>query len=52
MGILSNPVVVPLGAFLMVIIIVAISQCARMREKELAAHQELQAELERVKQGG
>ena len=50
MEIFSNPLVVPLGAFLMVIIIVAISQFAKMREKELAAHQELQAELERVKQ--
>ena len=47
MGILSNPLVVPLGAFLMVIIIVAISQFAKMREKELAAHQELrQREME------
>jgi len=47
MGILSNPLVVPLGAFLMVVIIVAIKQFARTREKELAAHQELrQREME------
>jgi hypothetical protein len=41
MGILHNPFIVPLGAFVMVILIVAIIQLARMREKELQAHQEL-----------
>jgi hypothetical protein len=41
MGILHNPFVVPLGAFVMVILIVAITHFARMREKELQAHQEL-----------
>jgi hypothetical protein len=41
MGILHNPFIVPLGAFLMVIIIVAIVHFGKMREKELQAHQEL-----------
>ena len=37
-----NPgVVVPLGAFLMVIIIVALTNFRKMREKELLAHQDL-----------
>ncbi|MGH9354356.1 MAG: hypothetical protein ACRD1I_04910 [Terriglobia bacterium] len=40
----DNPgVMVPLGAFLMVIIIVAIKGVRTMREKELQAHQELRA---------
>lgn len=34
-------ILVPLGAFVMVIIIVAIQAVRRMRERELAAHQEL-----------
>jgi hypothetical protein len=38
----SNPgIMVPLGAFLMAIIIVAITSMRKMREKELQAHQEL-----------
>lgn len=38
----ANPgILVPLGAFVMVIIIVAIQAVRRMRERELAAHQEL-----------
>lgn len=42
-----NPLLIPLGAFVMVIIIVAIVNMAKMREKELAAHQELrQREME------
>jgi hypothetical protein len=41
MGILHNPFIIPLGAFLMVVIIVAIAQFGKMREKELQAHQEL-----------
>jgi len=61
----SNPeslaVMIPLGAFLMVIIVVAIINFRKMREKELLAHQELrmremeheqrlkQMEIERVK---
>ena len=36
-------VMVTLGAFLMVIIIIAIKGVQRMREKELQAHQELRA---------
>jgi len=37
-----NPgVVIPLGAFLMVIIIVAVTNFRKMREKELMAHQDL-----------
>jgi hypothetical protein len=40
----DNPgVIVPLGAFLMVIIIIAIKGVRAMREKELQAHQELRA---------
>lgn len=34
-------ILVPLGAFVMVIIIVAIGSVRKMRERELAAHQEL-----------
>lgn len=34
-------VMVPLGAFAMAIIIVAINSFRKMRERELAAHQEL-----------
>lgn len=41
MGILHNPLFIPLGAFLMVVIIVAIVHFGKMREKELQAHQEL-----------
>jgi len=41
MGILHNLPLIPLGAFLMVIIIVAIVHFGKMREKELQAHQEL-----------
>ena len=37
-----NPgIVVPLGAFVMVIIIVAVTSMKKMRERELQAHQEL-----------
>jgi hypothetical protein len=41
MQILENPFLIPLGAFLMVVLIVAIVAFRNMREKELAAHQEL-----------
>ena len=41
MGFLANPLMIPLGAFAMVILIVAIVNLVKMREKELAAHQEL-----------
>ena len=40
-NILNNPFIVPLGAFLMVIFIVAIISMKKMREHELQAHQEL-----------
>jgi hypothetical protein len=40
-SILNNPFIVPLGAFLMVIFIVAIVSMKKMRERELQAHQEL-----------
>lgn len=47
MYMLHSPLIVPLGAFLMVVIIVAISSLTKMREKELAAHQLLrQQEME------
>lgn len=40
----NNPgVVIPLGAFLTAIIIVAIGGIRKMREKEIQAHQELRA---------
>jgi len=40
-GILTNPIFIPLGAFLMVIFIVAIVSMRKMRERELQAHQDL-----------
>jgi hypothetical protein len=41
-SILNNPgTIIPLGAFLMVIFIVAITSMRKMRERELQAHQEL-----------
>lgn len=44
MGSFVHPaLLVPLGAFLMVVLIVAIKSLAHMREKELQAHQELRA---------
>ena len=46
-GFMGSPFVVPLGAFVMVIVIVAINQFTKMRQKELTAHQELrQREME------
>ncbi len=38
---LHNPFIVPLGAFVMVILIVAIASFRKMRERELDAHREL-----------
>jgi hypothetical protein len=39
-----NPgILIPLGAFLMVVILVAITNYRKMREKELQAHQELRS---------
>ena len=40
-GFLHNPLLIPLGAFLMVVLIVAIVHLSKTREKELMAHQEL-----------
>jgi hypothetical protein len=42
-----SPFMVPLGAFAMVVLIVAINSMRKMREKELEAHQRLrQQEME------
>jgi hypothetical protein len=38
---LNNPFIVPLGSFVMVVLIVGLLTMRKMREKELAAHQEL-----------
>jgi hypothetical protein len=60
-----SPFVVPLGVFAMVVLIVAITQIVKIREKEMEVHQklhieemehqrgmrELELELERIKQG-
>ena len=60
-----SPLLIPLAAFAMVALIVAITQTAKIRDKELAVHQklyleemehqrkirELELELERIKQG-
>ena len=47
MGFLLNPIMIPLGAFVMVVLIVGMVTLGKMREKELAAHQELrQREME------
>jgi hypothetical protein len=59
------PFPIPLGVFAMVVLIVAITQIARIRDKEIEVHQklhgqemehqrkmrELELELERIKQG-
>ena len=61
-----SPTMIPLAVFLMVVLIVAFSQMTRVRDKEIQVQrqlhaaqlehqrkmQELQAELERVKQAG
>jgi hypothetical protein len=41
MEFLHNPFIVPLAAFVMVVIVVAIGTMGKMRTKELQAHQEL-----------
>ena len=41
MEFIHSPFIVPLGAFVMAVIIVAITSMKKMREKELQAHQEL-----------
>ena len=60
-----SPSLIPLGVFAMVVLIVAIAQTARIRDKELDVHQklhleemehqrkmrELELELQRIKQG-
>ncbi len=60
-----SPFVLPLGVFAMVVLIVAITQIVKIREKEMEVHQklhieemehqrrlrELDLELERIKQG-
>jgi Tfp pilus assembly protein PilV len=40
-SILTNPIFIPLGLFVMVIFIVGITAMRKMRERELQAHQEL-----------
>jgi hypothetical protein len=60
-----SPFVIPLAVFAMVVVIVAITQLAGIRDKELEVHeklhmdelehqrkmQELESELQRIKQG-
>jgi len=41
MGVLQNPFLISLGAFLMVVLIVAIVSLGKMRERELQAHHDL-----------
>ncbi len=41
MEFLHNPFIIPLGSFVMVIIIVALFSVRKMRERELEAHHEL-----------
>ena len=38
-----DPLMIPLGAFVMVVLIVAIGSFRKMREKELEAHRELRS---------
>lgn len=63
---MDSPFIVPLGIFLMVVLIVAITSLMKIRDRELDVHQrlhleemehqrkmrELELELERVKRGG
>lgn len=60
-----SPFVIPLGVFAMVVLIVAITQIVKIRDKEMELHQklrleemehqrqmrELELDLERIKQG-
>jgi len=47
MHMLISPFVVPLGVFVMVVLIVAIGSMSKLRQKELEAHQQLrQQEME------
>jgi hypothetical protein len=43
MGFLFNPMMIPIVAILMVVIIVGITSFGKMREKELEAHRELRS---------
>jgi len=62
---MESPLIIPLGVFAMVVLIVAITKMAKIRDREIEVHQrlhleqlehqrkmkELELELERVKQG-
>lgn len=62
---MDSPLIIPLAVFAVVVVIVAITHLAKIRDLEVAAHQrlrleemehqrkmrELEMELERVKQG-
>jgi uncharacterized membrane protein len=41
MGVLFNPLLIPIAAFVMVVVVVAIVSFGKMREKELEAHREM-----------
>jgi len=43
MGFLLTPFMVPLGAFVMVVLVVGMATLGKMREKEPQAHQELRS---------
>lgn len=62
---MESPLIIPLGVFAMVVLIVAITKMAKIRDREIEVHQrlhleqlehqrkmkELELELDRVKQG-
>ena len=43
MGFLLNPLLIPLGGLVMVVLVVGMATLRKMREKELQAHQELRS---------
>lgn len=43
MGVFFNPLMIPVAAFLMVVVIVGITSFGKMREKEFEAHREMRA---------
>ena len=43
MGFLLNPIMIPLGGLVMVVLVVGMATMRKMREKELQAHQELRS---------
>ncbi len=43
MGFLLNPIMIPLGGLVMVVLVVGMATLRKMREKELQAHQELRS---------